>query len=63
MIYFYLLQCKDFKNYYLYYMRHNYMRHKYKGYYYSRIIQLCPRMLLPLVVLMHYLKRDETSII
>ncbi|SPR10650.1 transposase [Orientia tsutsugamushi] len=38
-IYLYLSSCKDFKNYYLYYLRH-----KYKGYFclpsYSRIIQL-----------------------
>ncbi|SPR02185.1 transposase [Orientia tsutsugamushi] len=60
-IYFYLSPCKDFKNYYLYYLSH-----KYKGYFclpsYSRIIQLCPRMLLPLAVLMHYLKGEETGI-
>ncbi|WP_371219810.1 IS982 family transposase [Orientia tsutsugamushi] len=60
-IYFYLSPCKDFKNYYLYYLSH-----KYKGYFclpsYSRIIQLCRRMLLPLAVLMHYLKGEETSI-
>ncbi|KJW05929.1 putative transposase [Orientia tsutsugamushi str. UT144] len=61
MIYFYLSPCKDFKNYYLYYLSH-----KYKGYLclpsYSRIIQLWPRMLLLLVVLMHYLKGEETGI-
>ncbi|KJV74113.1 transposase DDE domain protein [Orientia tsutsugamushi str. UT76] len=60
-IYFYLSPCKDFKNYYLYYLRY-----KYKEYFclpsYSRIIQLLPRMLLPLAVLMHYLKGDETGI-
>ncbi|KJV52643.1 transposase DDE domain protein [Orientia tsutsugamushi str. Gilliam] len=42
------------------------MSYKYKGYFclpsYSRIIQLWPRMLLPLVVLMHYLKGEETGI-
>ncbi|CAM79635.1 IS982 family transposase [Orientia tsutsugamushi] len=55
-IYFYLSPCKDFKNYYLYYLRY-----KYKGYFclpsYSRIIQLWHRMLLPLAILMHYLER------
>ncbi|KJV85716.1 transposase [Orientia tsutsugamushi] len=60
-IYFYLSPCKDFKNYYLYYLRY-----KYKEYFclpsYSRIIQLLPRMLLPLAVLMHYLKGEETGI-
>ncbi|SPR16530.1 transposase [Orientia tsutsugamushi] len=61
VIYFYLSQCKDFKNYYLYYLSH-----KYKGYFclpsYSRIIPLWPRMLLPLAILMHYLKGEETGI-
>ncbi|SPR14699.1 transposase [Orientia tsutsugamushi] len=60
-IYFYLSPCKDFKNYYLYYLRY-----KYKEYFclpsYSTIIQLLPRMLLPLAVLMHYLKGEETGI-
>ncbi|KJV50646.1 transposase [Orientia tsutsugamushi] len=61
-IYFYLSPCKDFKNYYLYYLSY-----KYKGYFclprYSRIIQLWPRMLLPLAILMHCLKGDETGIL
>ncbi|SPM44809.1 transposase [Orientia tsutsugamushi] len=60
-IYFYVSSCKDCKNYYLYYLSY-----KYKGYFclpsYSRIIQLWPRMLLPLVVLTHYLKGEETGI-
>nr|WP_190812274.1 IS982 family transposase [Orientia tsutsugamushi] len=60
-IYFYLSPCKDCKNYYLYYLSY-----KYKGYFclqsYSRIIQLWPRMLLPLAILMHYLKGEETAI-
>ncbi|KJV82099.1 transposase DDE domain protein [Orientia tsutsugamushi str. UT76] len=42
------------------------MSYKYKGYFclpsYSRIIQLWHGMLLPLVVLMHYLKGEETGI-
>ncbi|SPR08366.1 transposase [Orientia tsutsugamushi] len=61
VIYFYLSPCKDFKNYYLYYLSY-----KYKEYFcllsYSRIIQLLPRMLLPLAILMHYLKGEETGI-
>ncbi|WP_230594900.1 IS982 family transposase [Orientia tsutsugamushi] len=60
-IYFYVSPCKDCKNYYLYYLSH-----KYKRYFclpsYSRIIQLWPRMLLPLAILMHYLKGEETGI-
>ncbi|BAG40560.1 transposase [Orientia tsutsugamushi str. Ikeda] len=42
------------------------MSYKYKRYFclpsYTRIIQLWPRILLPLVVLMHYLKGEETGI-
>ncbi|KJV75645.1 transposase [Orientia tsutsugamushi] len=60
-IYFYISPCKDCKNYHLYYLSH-----KYKGYFclpsYNRIIQLRPRMLLPLAILMHYLKGEETGI-
>ncbi|BAG41299.1 transposase [Orientia tsutsugamushi str. Ikeda] len=61
VIYFYLSPCKDFKNYYLYYLHY-----KYKGYFclpsYSRIIQLWHIILLPLAALMHYLKGEETDI-
>jgi predicted transcriptional regulator with HTH domain len=43
-----------------------YLRHKYKGYFalpsYSRIIQLWPRLILPLAVLIHYFKGEETGI-
>ncbi|BAG39977.1 transposase [Orientia tsutsugamushi str. Ikeda] len=42
------------------------MSHKYERYFclpsYSRIIQLWHRMLLPLAILMHYLKGEETGI-
>lgn len=50
VLYFYLSPCKDFKNYYLYYLSC-----KYKGYFslvsYSRIIQLWDKLILPLSVL------------
>ncbi|KJV90938.1 transposase DDE domain protein [Orientia tsutsugamushi str. UT76] len=62
MIYFYLSSCKDFKNYYLYYARY-----KYKGYFclpsYSRIIQLWPRMLLPLTSCIMHCLGDEIGIL
>jgi hypothetical protein len=54
-LYFYLSPCRDFKNYYLYYLSN-----KYKGYFalpsYSRIIQLWPRLILPLVIILQLLK-------
>ena len=61
VLYFYLSPCKDFKNYYLYHFSS-----KYKGYFayvgYSRIIQLLPRLLLPLSLIMHMLKGEETGV-
>lgn len=61
LLYFYRSPCKDFKNYYLYHLPV-----KYKGYFkyvsYSRIIQLWPRMIMPLTILMHFLSGEETGI-
>lgn len=61
VLYFYLSPCKDFKNYYLYHLKY-----KYQGYFalpsYSRIIQLWPRLILPLVIMMQYLKGEETGL-
>jgi len=61
VLYFYLSPCHDFKNCYLYYLRY-----KYKGYFalfgYSRIIQLWPRIVLPLVIMMQLLEGAETGI-
>ncbi|SPR07964.1 transposase [Orientia tsutsugamushi] len=45
VIYFYLSSCKDYKNYYLYYLSHKYKR-SFCLPSYSRIIQLWPRILL-----------------
>jgi hypothetical protein len=60
VLYFYLSPCKDFKNYYLYHLPS-----KYKGYFslpsYSRIIQLWPRLILPLSILFQSLKGEETG--
>ena len=61
VLYFYLSPCKDFKNYYLYYLSS-----KYRGYFslpsYSRIIQLWPRLIVPLVLIMQCLKGENTGI-
>lgn len=61
VLYFYLSPCRDFKNYYLYFLPH-----RYKGYFklvsYSRIIQLMPRLILPLSIIMQSLFGEETGI-
>ena len=61
VVYFYLSPCKDFKNYYLYYLSY-----KYKGYFnlpcYSRIVQLWPRLILPLAIMLQLLKGTHTGI-
>jgi hypothetical protein len=59
---FYLSPCKDFKNYYLYYLSS-----KHKGCFskllsYSRIVQLLPRLMLPLTVMLHCLRGEETGV-
>lgn len=61
VLYFYLSPCKDFKSYYLFHLSY-----KYKGYFnlptYIRIIQLWPRLVLPLVLMMQFLKGESTGI-
>ena len=61
VLFFYLSPCRDFKNYYLYFLPH-----KYKGYFdlvgYSRMIQLMPRLILPLSIIMQYMFGEETGI-
>ena len=61
VLYFYLSPCKDFKNYYLYYLSY-----KYRGYFtlpsYDRIIQLWPRIILPLVLMLQLLQGTSTGI-
>lgn len=61
VLYFYLSPCKDFKNYYLYFLSA-----KYQGYFklvsYPRIIQLWPSLIMPLVILIHQLKGAQTGI-
>ena len=61
VLYFYLSPCKDFKNYYLYFLPA-----KYRGYFnlvsYPRIVQLWSSLILPLVILIHQLKGEQTGI-
>jgi hypothetical protein len=61
VLYFYLSPCKDFKNYYLYFLPAKYPDY-FKLVGYSRIIQLWPSLVLPLVILMHQLKGETTGI-
>ena len=58
---FYLSPCQDFKNYYLYYLP---ARHSscFKLVGYSRIVQLWPSLMLPLIILIHNLKGEATGI-
>ena len=61
VLYFYLSPCQDFKNYYLYYLSSKYISH-FKLVSYSRIIQLWPSLMLPLVILLHSMKGEENGI-
>ena len=61
VLYFYLSPCKDFKNYYLYFLPGKYANY-FKMVSYSRIIQLWPSLILPLCILVHQLKGDNTGI-
>lgn len=60
VLYFYVSPCKDFKNYYLYFLPFRYPNY-FKQLSYSRIIQLWPNLILPLVILIHSLKGEETG--
>lgn len=61
ILYFYLSPCQDFKNYYLYFLPA-----KYRAYFelvsYSRIIQLWPRLILPITILFQQLKGEANGI-
>jgi len=61
VLYFYLSPCRDFKNYYLYFLPY-----KCRGYFklvgYSRIVQLMPRLILPLSIIMQNLSGEQTGI-
>lgn len=61
VLYFYLSPCKDFKNYYLYYLQSKYKDH-FQFVSYVRMVQLWPRLILPLSLMMHMLTGEETGI-
>lgn len=61
VLYFYLSPCKDFKNYYLYFLPAKYSSY-FKQVSYSRIIQLWSSLTLPLAILIHQLKGEETGV-
>ena len=61
VLYFYLSPCKDFKNYYLYHLPAKYSNY-FKLVSYSRIIQLWPSLILPLSILIHQLRGEESGI-
>jgi Transposase DDE domain len=61
VLYFYLSPCKDFKNYYLYFLPARYSSY-FQLVSYSRIIQLWPSLILPLTILIHQLKGKQTGI-
>ena len=61
VLYFYLSPCKDFKNYYLYFLPAKYPSY-FKPVSYPRIVQLWSSLILLLVILIHELKGDQTGI-
>jgi Transposase DDE domain len=61
VLYFYLSPCKDFKNYYLYFLPAKYPNY-FKLVSYPRIVQLWPSLVLPLILLLHQLKGEQTGI-
>lgn len=62
IIYFQLSPCKDLKNYYLYYLPIKYKAHFSNLIRYSRMIQLMPRLLPPISVLLHLIRGEQTGI-
>ena len=61
VLYFYLSPCRDFKNYYLYFLPYKY-RDYFKPVGYSRIVQLMPKLILPLSIIIQNLSGEETGI-
>lgn len=60
ILYFYLSPCRDFKNYYLYFLQS-----KYKGHFqfvsYPRIVQLWPSLVIPITILLQQLTGEMTG--
>lgn len=61
VLYFYLSPCRDFKNYYIYYLPARYPNY-FKLVSYSRIIQLWHRLILPMSLIMYMLTGEDTGI-
>lgn len=61
VLFFYLSPCRDFKNYYLYYIPFKYPNY-FKLVSYSRIIQLWQRLILPISIIMYMLTGERTGI-
>ena len=59
VLYFYLSPCKNFKNYYLYYLPH---KKCFNLPSYSRIIQLWSRLILPLTIMLQLFKGEDSGI-
>jgi hypothetical protein len=61
VLFFYLSPCRDFKNYYLYYIPSKYPNY-FKLVGYSRIVQLWQRLVLPVSIIMYMLTGERTGI-
>lgn len=61
VLFFYLSPCQDFKNYYLYHLPYKH-KNSFKLVSYSRIIQLWPSLMLPLTLLLHCLRGEQTGV-
>jgi hypothetical protein len=61
VLFFYLSPCRDFKNYYIYYLPAKYPKY-FKLVSYSRIIQLWHRLMLPISIIMYMLTGEHTGI-
>jgi hypothetical protein len=62
VIYYHLGPCKNFKVYYLYYLPQHHKGCFKKLISYNRMVQLMPRLLVPLSIIMNFLKGEETGL-
>ena len=58
VLFFYLSLCRDFKNYYIYYLPSKYPNY-FKWVSYSRIVQLWQRLILPISIIMYMLTQKN----
>ena len=61
ILYFYLSPCRDFKNYYLYFLQSKYKSH-FQFVSYSRIVQLWSSLIIPITILLQQLTGEESGI-